>query len=55
MFHITVISNHEKTLFGVDIFESDNGRWCHHIGVEVKYSKEDAEKMAKEIEDKLKG
>lgn len=54
MFMVNVISNYEKTKFGIQVFERNNrGQYRLHEGIEVKYTREDAQKMAKEIESKL--
>lgn len=51
---VNVISNFEKTRFGVEIFETDGrGKWVIHEGIDMKYSKEDAHRMAKDLEVKL--
>ena len=53
-FQVNVISNYDKTLFGVEVFESNRrGQYKIHKGVEIAYSQKDAQKMAKEIELKV--
>ncbi len=53
-FDVNVISNYERTLFGVKVFESNRrGQYRIHEGIEIKYSKEDAQQMAQEIESRL--
>ena len=54
MFYVNVISNYEKTKFGVEIFERNSQeRYMCHEGIQIKYSYEDAKQMANEIENKL--